>query len=148
MGTIPLPLVQQTPSAKGPQRWRVGPFEGLPGEIDRHMLDLGFKAIYDHSYALEQTAVQAPTLGSKMASGALSVVGSVKAVVTGLATLSNVTVSIDAGATPTNRWVTATPSTTVPGAFDVYCWKPTAAGDNTPIAETAAVTVRWHALGT
>lgn len=146
--SVPLPLVQtpKTGQQQG-QRWRPAPFEGI-GELDKHQLDLALKTIYDVHYTLEQSAVAAVVAGSRMASGALSVKGSLKAVASGLNTLSNVTVSIDAGAAPTNRWVTATPSKTVPGAFDVFVWKPTATGDNTPIAETAAVTVRWHAFGT
>lgn len=132
------------------RRWRPGPFEGIPSELDRSQLDTVLKAIFDHSYGLEQQATLTPPSlnGLAVSTGALTVTGSVKAVATGLSTLSNIIVSIDNGAIPTNMTVTATKSAHTPGAFDIYAWKPTAANDTTPIAATAPVTVRWHAWGT
>lgn len=117
-------------------RWRPAPFEGLT-DIDRHELDLALKTIYDAHY----------TLADSIVFGTLTVRGGVmKAVATGLSTLSNVIVSIDAGAAPTNLTVTASLSRT-PGAFDVYVWRPTSAVDNTPVPAVSPVTVRWSAKG-
>ena len=117
------------------KRWYPGPFEGM-GDIDKSQLDTALKTIFQHSYALEQS----------FASGSLKVKGHVKAVASGLNTLSDIVVSIDSGSAPSNQWVTATPSAT-PGAFDVYVWQPTSAGSTVPIASTVATLVRWHAKG-
>lgn len=78
--------------------------------------------------------------------GSQSVTGSLKGVVTGLKSVAQVVVSIDNGSTALNEWATATLSATS-GAIDIYVWKPTAAGDTTPIASTTARTVRWFAQG-
>jgi hypothetical protein len=148
MSSPTLPIVQQPqPSTQG-QRWRPGPFEGIPGELDRHQLDVAIKTIYDHSYGLEQSSVQAVVQGSRMASGVVNVAGRLNAVVTGLTTLSNVVATVDSGGTPSNKWVTATPSTTVPGAFDVAVWHPTSSTDNTPALILTVAMVRWIAFGT
>ena len=145
--TVVLPLVQQPSVSTPSQQWRPAPLN-LPGDLDRNELDLAIKTMYDTHYTIQQNSVQSAQPGSKMASSALLVTGSGKAVATGLRTLSNIVVSIDAGAAASNLWVTATPSTTVPGAFDVYVWQPTGSGNNTPIAATAPATIRWHAWGT
>lgn len=133
-----------------PIRWRPGPFEGIPGDIDRSQLDTAFKAIFDHSYGLEQQATLTPKAlnGSATAAGSLKVTGSVKAVASGLSTLSNIVVSIDSGGQPSNITVTANPSAHTAGAFDIQVWQPTSSGNNTPVAASAPVTVRWHAWGT
>lgn len=132
------------------KRWRPGPFEGIPGDLDRAQLDVALKAIFDHSYGLEQQATLTPPSlnGLSVSTGSVVVKGSVKAVASGLKSLSNVIVSIDNGSLATNLTVTATKSAHTPGAFDIYVWKPTAANDTTPIAATVPVTVRWHAWGT
>ena len=113
-------------------------------------LDLAVKTSYDHIAGLQATSTQAVTalLGSRVSSGAIAVTGSMKGVATGLSTLSNVIVSIDSGATPTNMTCSATPSTITPGSFDVYVYAPTSTVDNTPILSATVVTVRWHAWGT
>lgn len=78
--------------------------------------------------------------------GQAVVTGSSLSISTGLASVSQVTASVDQGATAHNFWVSATPSQQ-PGCIDLYVWMPTNAGDNTPIACTTAVTVRWIARG-
>lgn len=147
--SVKLPLIQGVRSTP-PKRWRPGPFEGQPGELDRSQLDTALKAIYDHAYSLEQSSVQAVVEGTKMASGALIVPagGKLKAVATGLQTLSNVVVSVDAGANATNKTVSATPSTTAAGAFDVYVYQPTSPTSTVPVLATSPTIVRWHAYGT
>lgn len=136
----------QTPTAsenRPSDRWRPGPHPDPD-------TDLALKTAYDSIYGLEHRSAQTPEPlnGSTMSCGAITVTGQLKGVATGLSTLSNVIVSIDAGAAPTNLTVTATPSTTVPGTFDVYVWKPTSASVNTPILNTVPTVVRWHAWGT
>jgi hypothetical protein len=130
-------------------RWRPASFD-VPGEIDRQQLDLAIKTSYDNSYGLEQTSAQTPKAqnGSGIANGSSTVTGSLKAVATGLSKVSNVIVSIDAGAVASNQWVTATPSANAPGCIDIYVWMPTSSASNTPIPSTAATTVRWHVWGT
>lgn len=78
--------------------------------------------------------------------GQATVTGSSLSIPTGLATVSQVTVSIDQGATAHNFWVSGVISQQ-PGCIDIYVWQPTAAGNNTPIACTTAVIVRWSARG-
>jgi hypothetical protein len=140
--TQSIPTVQ-TPSTAQPQRWR-------PSPLPDAETDLAVKTIYDNVYGLEQTSaqLQQSLRGSRMSTGAVSVTGSLKGIATGLSTVSNVIVSIDAGAVATNQWVTATPSTTVAGGVDIFCWMPTSSANNTPIASTTPQLIRWHAWGT
>jgi len=138
-----LPRVQVATRTFPVQRYRPGPTADAEA-------DLGMKTAHDRVDTLEQTRPSVPDLlnGSKMSSGAIQVTGTMKGVATGLSTLSNVIVSVDSGATPHNLTVSATPSTTQPGTFDVAVFKPTAAGNTTPILNTVPATVRWHAWGT
>lgn len=131
------------PAARPGKRWRPPPFKDAE-------IDLAVKTAFDSTYGLEHTSTQTPGSlnGSSVASGALSVKGSVKAVATGLSTLFNVIVSFDTGLTPHNFTVSATPSSSIAGAFDIAVFKPTSNVDNTPILATTPVVVRWHAWGT
>lgn len=137
------PRVQLAASDFPTQRYRPGPLADAEA-------DLGMKTAYDRVDTLERTRPSVPDglNGSKLSSGALQVTGLVKGVATGLSTLSNVIVSIDNGLAPHNRWVSATPSATVPGTFDAAVFKPTSASVNTPVLETGPVTLRWIAWGT
>lgn len=141
-----IPPVQTPPSATDLARNR----RWYPKKFDDDELDLAIKTAYTSLAGLEHKTPQTIDAldGSSVSHGALAVLGSAKAVATGLRTLSNIVVSIDNGATPTNIIVTATPSTTVAGAFDVFCWQPTAAGNTAPTVATASVNIRWHAWGT
>lgn len=125
------------------QRWRPAPFSDPE-------LDLALKTAYDNQFALEHSSTQTPSHlnGSSIANGTSKVTGSLKGIATGLDTVSNVIVSIDSNGAPSNLTVTARPSPNTPGAIDIWVWKPTAANDNTPIAATLAIVVRWHAWGT
>jgi hypothetical protein len=148
--TVVLPLVQQpTATPAQPQQWRPGPFD-LPGELDRSTLDVAFKTVFDQTYTLQQNVAQAVVPGTRVASGALKLpaAGVLKAVATGLSTLSNIVVSIDSALQPTNVWATAQPSPTVPGAFDIAVYAPTSSSNNTPVLATGRPIVRWHAYGT
>lgn len=139
------PSVQNAgdPAARPGKRWRPSPLKDFE-------TDLAMKISFDNVYGLEHTSTQTPDSlnGSSVASGALAVTGSVKAVATGLRTLFNVIVSIDNGLVPHNLTVSATPSSSIAGTFDVAVFKPTSSADNTPILSTSPVVVRWHAWGT
>jgi hypothetical protein len=120
---------------------------------DAHMRDeieRFLQFIYQSHNALNGVTIQAPTTnqGFSVQSGTTQVTGSKTGVVTGLSSVLRVTASLDTGATATNFTVSARPSTTVRGAVDLYVWKPTAAGDTTPIAATTVTTVHWWATGT
>jgi len=147
--TVVLPRIQ-TPVATKTQPWRPGPFQGQPGELDRSQLDQVIKTTFDQIYTLQQNAAGTVTQGASIASGAVLVPagGVLKAVATGLHTVSNVVVSVDSALAPTNLWVTAQPSSTVPGAFDIAVFQPTSSGNNTPVLATVSSVVRWHAYGT
>lgn len=99
---------------------------------------------------LDQTAIKAPTLGAGFAvmSGSETVTGSKLAIPTGLTVVSHVIASIDNADVPTNFWVTARVTPTDQTSVDIFVWQPTSNADNTPIASTTAVTVRWWATGT
>jgi hypothetical protein len=102
-------------------------------------LDFAIQRAFQNDSQLENMIAATQT-------GQATVTGSSLSVSTGLASVSQVTASIDQGATAHNFWVSATPSQQ-PGCIDLYVWQPTAAGNNTPIACTTAVTVRWIARG-
>lgn len=100
--------------------------------------------------AIQQAYASSAQLESMLACrqvGQVIVTGSSKSIATGLATVKQVTASIDSGATAHNFTISATPSQQ-PGCIDIYIFQPTAAGNNTPIPCTTAVTVRWMATGT
>lgn len=107
-----------------------------PHEAGQH-LDRAIQLAYQQIYAL---ATDSPVDGST------TVTGSSLAIMTGLSAVTNVVACIDSS-TATNVIVTASLSSKA-GCIDLRCWKPTAAGDTTPIAATSAVTVRWFARGT
>lgn len=78
--------------------------------------------------------------------GVTTVTGSLIGIPTGLTTVTTASGSIDQGSTAHNFWLTITPSAFA-GAIDIYVWQPTAAGNNTPIACTTAIKVRWVVTG-
>ena len=106
--------------------------------------------IFTAHQTLDGTAIKAPTLGGGFAvnSGSLTVTGSKTGIASGLTAVTQVVASIDNGATATNFWVTARVTPTNAAQVDVFVWQPTAAGNNTPIAATTPVTVRWWCSGT
>jgi len=81
-------------------------------------------------------------------SGTETVTGSKTGILTGLTLVERVVSSIDNGATATNLTVTSRVNPLLKSAVDIFVWKPTSSGDNTPIAATTAVTVHWWATGT
>ena len=109
-----------------------------PAQISRS-LDMAIQRAFQNDSTLENM-IAATQFGQA------TVTGSALSISTGLASVTQVTVSIDQGATAHNFWVSGVISQQ-PGCIDIYVWQPTAAGNNTPVACTTAVTVRWSARG-
>jgi hypothetical protein len=110
-------------------------------------LDKGFSRIYDAHAQLDQQVVRGPSgIGFMATSGEVTVTGSKLRIVTGLTKVLHVVASI-AGAAATNQWVTVQVTPSDKSKIDVFVWKPTAAGDNTPIASTSAIVVKWFCTG-
>jgi len=128
------------------RRWRPPTLKG-PSEINRDALDLALKTAFDNTYGLELQAILGVAAGQGLASSSTKVTGSKNGIATGLDTVVNVVASIDNGVSALNEWVSARPSPNTKGAIDLFVWKPTAAGDTTPIASTTERTVRWIATG-
>ena len=126
-------------------RWRPESFldfhrkmEISPIQVSR-ALDTAIQRAYQNDTQLENMIAATQV-------GQATVTGSALSVSTGLASVSQVTASIDNGATAHNFWVNASISAQ-PGCVDLRVWQPTAAGNNTPIACTTPVIVRWIARG-
>lgn len=136
------------PVKKLQTRWRPESFLNLHQRLaDARQAAQASRAL-DHAFQTAfQTSAQLECMIACRQSGKTTVTGSAKSIPTGLATVTDVTVSIDNGATAHNFWVSGVISQQ-PGCIDIYCWQPTAAGDNTPIACTSAVVVRWSVNGT
>ena len=99
-------------------------------------LDLAIQTMYNLVY----TAANTPTkFGSSQVTGSLS------SVATGLSAVAQVVATVQSS-TAINEWATVTLN--ADGTFNIFVWKPTAAGDTTPIASTTARTVLWAAQGT
>lgn len=126
-------------------RWRPESFLDLHTQLQRNpaqvsrSLDFAIQRAYTNDSQLENMIAATQV-------GQATVTGSSLSISTGLASVSQVTASIDNGAVAHNFWVGATPSAQ-PGCIDIYVWQPTSNVDNTPIACTTAVTVRWIARG-
>jgi hypothetical protein len=88
--------------------------------------------------------VQGVAAGYKAARGVAAVTGSL-AVTTGLTSIVAATATLNEDAALTGTVVSATFSA---GTLTIKVWKPTASGDCTPIAATAAKSVCWTAVGT
>lgn len=128
------------------QRWRPPSLLDFHTQLNSNPL----QASRNLDAAVQRAFMNTYTLESMIAStqfGSATITGKTLAIPTGLTTIKQCTGSIDNGATAHNFWVSVVKSQT-PGAIDIYVWKPTAAGDNTPIAATTAVLVRWSATGT
>src|SRR5882724_7381601 len=88
---------------------------------------------------LDATAIKGPSTGINFAmnTGRSSVTGELDGIASGLSTIASIMVSID-NATPVNYWVTSRVSPLDVSKLDIFVWKPTAAGDTTPIPATVA----------
>ena len=89
--------------------------------------------------------------GNYVKRGVASITGS-GTVATGLTTVVSVVATLQDDAALTGDTVTATigdqAGTPAAGSVILKVWKPTASGDCTPIAATAAKSVNWIAVGT
>lgn len=116
----------------------------------REVVNRNTTRIFTAHQTLDGTAIKAPALGSGFAvqSGSLKVTGSQLGIKTGLTAVQQVVAGIDNGATATNFWVTSRVTPANKTTIDVFVWQPTAAGNNTPIAATTPVVIRWWVTGT
>jgi len=146
--TDPVAVTSAQPNSPQKQlqtRWRPPSFVDFHRQIGRNPmqasreLDSAIQRAYTNDSQLENMIAATQV-------GQVTVTGSALSVSTGLASVSQVTASIDNGSTAHNFWVGASPSQQ-PGCVDLFVWQPTAAGNNTPIACTTAVVVRWIARG-
>lgn len=126
-------------------RWRPASFVDFhqqmlisPSQASK-ALDNAIQRAYQNSAKLE-SMVAATQFGQA------TVTGNAKSISTGLASISQVTASIDNGSTPHNFTISAVVSQQ-PGCVDLYVFQPTSTTNNTPVAGTTAVVVRWSARG-
>lgn len=118
-----------------------------PGKFADPELDIAIKTAYDQIYTVGDQSIAGVQNNQGLASGVTTVTGSQNGIATGLATVTNIVASIDSEGVALNEWVNPRPTPNAPGLIDLYVWKPTAAGDNTPIASTTPRLVRWIAIG-
>ena len=107
-------------------------------------LDLALRIAYSNTATVQSDYIaKTPSAeGKKVNWGTAAITGS-GTVATGLTTIESVSLTIQGSAATDN-----TLSYTVSGGtLTILVWMPTAAGDTTPIAETAARTVSWEARG-
>lgn len=123
------------------RRWRIGSME----HIDKD-LDLGLRVIFDTLANLGDKGLSSPTSGFQVVTGTTTVTGSVLGIVTGLSSVARVIASIESG-DAINEWVTARETPDTDGSIDLFSWKPTASGDNTPIPSTTPREIAWIAFG-
>lgn len=118
-----------------------------PNFPENQELSNSFKVAFDTIYGVQQQSVRGATGGMAVASGITTVTGAGNGIATGLSGVSNVVAGIG-GNSAINEWVTARATPNARGKIDLFVWKPTAAGDNTPVASTTARQVSWIAFGT
>jgi len=120
----------------------------------RNEADRGFSRIYQAHNQLQAQVIKTPIvkgqyLGFTGYHGTTTVTGSKLSVATGLATVTRVVAMINSDGQPLNEIVTARPAKVgSDGSIDLFVFKPTAAGNTTPIASTTARVVEWWVMGT
>ena len=140
-----------TQSPLGPFRFRPPSFKRLGPKELAESVDAHLPRIYDAHAALAATAITAPAAGAgfSVKSGtALTKNGVVTGVVTGLASIDHITVTLNSAGVPSNASVTARVTPAAAGSIDIYTSMPTSNVDNTPIFTTGLVTVFWWVSGT
>lgn len=107
-------------------------------------LDLALRIAYSNTATVQSDYIaKTPAAEGKLVNwGTASITGS-GTVATGLTTIESVSLTIQGSATTDN----ALSYTASGGTLTILVWMPTAAGNTTPIAETAARTVSWEARG-
>ena len=119
----------------------------------RNESDRGFTRIYQAHNQLQAQVITAPIVNGQFLGftgyhGSTTVTGSKLAIPTGLSNVIRVVAMINSDGAPLNELVTARPAKAGPaGAIDIFIWKPTAAGNTTPIASTTARVVEWWVMG-
>lgn len=104
-------------------------------------IHLAMRVAYDQLYALDDDRpIEA---GGRVRWGKAKVTGSELAIDTGLTTIESAQANIQSSAA-LNEWVTLT---FTKGLLSIYIWKPTAAGDTTPIAGTVERVILWSVQG-
>jgi hypothetical protein len=133
------------------RRWRPPVVTDFPDWADKaarahfiQQLDRALQIAFDNTATIESNFIgKTPTLEGKLVNwGTVAITGS-GTVATGLTTIESVSLTIR-GSTASDNVLTYTVSG---GTLTIYVWMPTAAGNTTPIAETAALTVAWEARG-
>lgn len=144
-GSIAAQSLPESPVIALQQRFRPPSFLGwhdslqhTPTQASRD-LDAAIQRSFENAYRAE-------TMIACTQHGAATVTGSAVGIPTGLSSVRSASGSVDSGAAPHNFTVSVTPSQT-PGAVDIHVFQPTSKTDNTAVAGTAPVTVRWIAVG-
>lgn len=126
--------------------WRPGSFIDLETEQQGRELDLAFRVAYDSLTQNESNSLQNPSgQDLRVTWGSALVTGSLTRIATDLATVVEVTASIDSDSAINENVTVALGDE---GEISLFVWKPTGAGDTTPIASTTERRVRWVATGT
>ena len=133
------------------RRWRPPVVTDFPDWADERKrksfikeLDFALRAIFDNTATIESNFIgKTPTLEGKLVNWGTAAITGSGTVATGLTTIESVSLTIQGSAASDN----ALTYTVSGGTLTVFVWQPTAAGDTTPIAETAERTVSWEAKG-
>lgn len=114
--------------------------------IDSSSASSGLTTLGSRVTTIESKYVASTAAGKKIAAGVTSVTGSQTAIVTGLATVTEVVASIKS-TVAINEWVTVNLNGAA-GKIDLYVWRVTGVADTTPIASITARDIHWIAFGT
>ncbi len=136
------------------RRWRPPVVTDFPDWADERkrksfiqQLDRNFQIAFDNTSTIESNYIgKTPTLEGKLVNWGTVAITGYGTVATGLTSIESILATIESDAA-LNEWVTVKVGTKA-GDVVLYCWKPTATGDNTPIASTTGRTVHWQATGT
>lgn len=141
----PPPATTDTSTSDSKQPFRPGSFANFASAIRTD--PSGVSRQLDHAFQMTFHNISGlNSLVNSTRYGKATVTGNLLQFPTGLARVDDCTATIDNGAVAHNFWISVQPSKKA-GCIDIYVWKPTAAGNNTPVAATTAVSVRWSAKG-
>ena len=124
-------------------------FKNLPARELADAVDAHLPRLFDMHSSLNATAIKGPRYAAGFATNAGNeiITGSKFNIPTGLSKVNFVVASVSTGLTPNAYTLSAQPSAQVPGSINILVFQPTAAGNTTPTAATAAVLVHWVATG-
>jgi hypothetical protein len=122
----------------------------LKEDPDPRRVNANFQRMATAHQTLDGTAIKSPTLGGGFVidTGSITVTGSKLGIQTNLSAITQVVASIDNGSTATNFSVTSRVTPSNATQIDIFVWQPTSSGNNTPIASTSPVVVRYVVTGT